>query len=75
MLGGVKTAPLPGLQTVMVPAGDAAIVDFKLEVPGNYSLVDHALSRLERGLAGTLSVEGPPDPDIYNGQVMPGMGH
>ncbi len=27
-----------------------------------------------RGLVGVLSVEGPPNPDIYNGQVMPGMG-
>ena len=44
-------------------------------MPGNYTLVDHALARAERGLLGMLSVEGPPSPDIYNGQVMPGMGH
>ena len=48
---------------------------FKLEVPGNYTLVDHALSRLERGLSGILNVEGPPNPEIFNGKVMPGMGH
>jgi nitrite reductase (NO-forming) len=58
-----------------VPAGGAVIVDFKLEVPGNYTLVDHALSRMERGLVGILSVEGPPAPEIFSGQVMPGMGH
>ena len=58
----------------MAPGG-AVVVDFKLEVPGNYTLVDHALSRLERGLAGILSVEGPPNPEIFNGKVMPGMGH
>src|SRR5262245_50508198 len=75
MLGGVQTAPLEAIQTVTVPAGGAVIVDFKLEVPGNYTLVDHALSRLERGLVGILSVEGPPNPDIFNGQIMPGMGH
>jgi len=73
--GGVHTAPLEGIQTVTVPAGGAVIVDFKLEVPGNYTLVDHALSRMERGLVGILSVEGPPNPEIFNGQVMPGMGH
>ena len=28
------------------------ITEFKLDVPGNYILVDHALSRLERGLVG-----------------------
>ncbi len=42
---------------------------------GNYTIVDHALTRLERGLVGILSVDGPPNLEIYNGQVMPGMGH
>ena len=45
------------------------------KVPGNYTLVDHALARMERGLVGILHVEGAPNPEIYNGQVMPGMGH
>jgi nitrite reductase (NO-forming) len=75
MLGGTHTAPLEGIQTVTVPAGGAVVVDFKLEVPGNYTLVDHALSRMERGLVGILSVEGQPNPEIFNGQVMPGMGY
>src|SRR5947209_4320062 len=74
-LGGVRTAPLEGIQTVTVPAGGAVITEFKLDVPGNYTLVDHALARAERGLVGILSVEGAPNPEIYNGQVMPGMGH
>ena len=47
----------------------------RLDVPGNYTLVDHALARAERGLVGILRVEGPPNPEIYNGKVMPGMGH
>jgi nitrite reductase (NO-forming) len=72
---GVKSPPLEGIQTVTVPAGGATIVDIKLQVPGNYTLVDHALARLERGLVGILNVEGAPNPEIYNGQVMPGMGH
>jgi nitrite reductase (NO-forming) len=74
-LGGVASPPLEGIQTVTVPAGGAVITEFKLEVPGNYTLVDHALARAERGLVGILHVEGPPNPDIYNGQTMPGMGH
>jgi nitrite reductase (NO-forming) len=74
-LGGFLSPPLQGIQTVTVPPGGAAAVEFKTEVPGNYTLVDHALSRAERGLAGILHVEGPPNPEIYNGQVMPGMGH
>ena len=75
LFGGVTAQALEGIQTVTVPAGGAVIAEFKLEVPGNYTLVDHALARAERGLLGILTVEGPPNPEIYNGQVMPGMGH
>ena len=75
VFGGVLSKPLEGIQTVSVAPGGAVIVEFKLQVPGNYTIVDHALTRLERGLAGILSVEGPPTPDIYNGQTMTGMGH
>ncbi len=74
-LGGVLNEPLRGIQTVMVPAGGAVIVDFKVEVPGNYMLVDHALSRAERGLAGMLHVDGPPNPAIFDGKIEPGSGH
>lgn len=56
-------------------SGRAVIVEFKTQMPGNYTMVDHALSRLERGLASILTVEEPPNSDIYNGEVMPGMGH
>jgi nitrite reductase (NO-forming) len=74
-LGGVLSEPLKGIQTVSVPPGGAVITEFKLEVPGNYIMVDHALSRLERGLVGILHVEGAPQPEIYDGKIMPGGGH
>jgi nitrite reductase (NO-forming) len=67
--------PGRGIQTVTVPAGGATIVEFKLDVPGNYILVDHALSRAERGLVGILKVEGPPNPEIFDGKIEPGSGH
>ena len=73
--GGLRSPPLEGIQTVTVAPGGAVITEFKAQVPGNYTLVDHALARTERGLSGILQVEGPPNPEIYNGQVMPGMGH
>ena len=38
------------VQTTLVPAGGATIVEFKLDVPGTYMLVDHSLGRLEKGL-------------------------
>jgi len=73
--GGVLSEPLRGVQTVTVPAGGAVIVAFKVDVPGNYVLVDHALARAERGLVGMLHVEGPPNTEIYDGKVEPGSGH
>ena len=74
-LGGLTNPPLEGIQTVTVAPGGAVITEFKLHVPGNYTIVDHALARMERGLAGLLIVDGAPNSDIYNGTVMPGMGH
>jgi nitrite reductase (NO-forming) len=64
-LGSLTAAPLTNVQTISVPPGGAAAVDFKVEVPGEYVLVDHALSRAARGLVGTLTVEGPEQPDIF----------
>jgi nitrite reductase (NO-forming) len=74
-LGGLLSEPLRGVQTVTVPAGGAVITEVKLDVPGNYILVDHALSRMERGLVGILQVEGAANPEIFDGKVEPGSGH
>jgi nitrite reductase (NO-forming) len=74
-LGGVLSEPLQGVQTVTVPAGGAVITDIKLDVPGSFTLVDHALSRMERGLVGVLHVEGPANPEIFDGKMEPGSGH
>ena len=67
--------PLTNVQTTTVPPGGATMVEFGLEVPGNYILVDHALARLQRGLAGYLIVDGPANPEVFNGTPMPGGGH
>jgi nitrite reductase (NO-forming) len=74
-LGGVLSEPLHGVQTVTVPAGGAVITDIKLDVPGRFTLVDHALSRMERGLVGVLHVEGPANPELFDGKMEPGSGH
>jgi len=65
-LGSVTSPPVTDVQSVMVPPGAATIVEFKCEVPGRYVLVDHALSRAERGLAGYLIVEGPENLEAFN---------
>lgn len=61
----LTASPLTDVQTTLVPAGGATMVEFKLEVPGRYILVDHALSRLERGLVGFLMVEGPENLEVF----------
>ncbi len=71
----LTSAPLTNVQTTLVPPGGATMVEFHLEVPGRYILVDHALSRLQRGLAGFLIVEGEPNPEIFNGTPSGNSGH
>ncbi len=65
--GGVPGAGNPDLnvQTTLVPSGSASIVEFKVDVPGGYILVDHSIFRIDRGALGILSVEGPEAPEIY----------
>ena len=53
------------VQTTLVPAGGATIVDFKVQYPGKYVLVDHALSRAGKGLAGIMEVTGHADGKVY----------
>lgn len=64
--GDVVTDPAKAIQTTLVPAGGATIVDFKLDVPGNYLLVDHSLYRVHKGAAGILHVTGPDNPDVFS---------
>ena len=53
------------IQTTIVPAGGAAIVDFKVDIPGSYTLVDHSIFRaLNKGALGQLKVEGEENPAI-----------
>lgn len=54
------------VQTTMVPAGGAAIVELTTRVPGNLTLVDHSLSRaFNKGAIGLLKVSGPEQPAIF----------
>jgi nitrite reductase (NO-forming) len=63
--GAMGSALLQNVQTTLVPPGGATIVEFRVDVPGNYILVDHALTRLAKGAAGILKVEGAEQPAIF----------
>lgn len=71
----LTSQPLTDVQTTLVPAGGATVVDFTLREPGNYTLVDHALARIDRGAWGVLHVSGPEDPSIFSGIMQPMVGH
>jgi len=62
------------VQTTSIPAGGAAIVDFKVDVPGTFILVDHAIFRaFNKGALGMLKVSGKEDEKIYSGVVQEGI--
>lgn len=57
------------VQTTLVPAGGSVIVEFKLEVPGTYVLVDHSIFRaFNKGALGLMIVEGDDNKAVYSGK-------
>lgn len=57
------------IQTTLVPAGGAAIVEFKVDVPGSYKLVDHSILRaFNKGALAELKVQGLETKTIYSGK-------
>ncbi|HEX4922549.1 MAG TPA: copper-containing nitrite reductase [Bdellovibrionales bacterium] len=66
--GGTK-ASQHNVQTTVVPAGGSAIVDFKVDVPGTYILVDHSIFRaFNKGALAQIKAEGAEVKDIYTGK-------
>jgi nitrite reductase (NO-forming) len=53
------------VQTTLVAPGGATAVEFKLDYPGTFMLVDHALSRVGKGAVAKLDVTGPADSSVY----------
>ena len=66
--------PVTNVQSTLVPAGGATIVEFKLHAPGTYLLVDHSLARLQKGGLGMLEVEGPENKEVFQSLKMGSAG-
>ncbi len=65
--GGAKFQE--NVQTTLIPAGGAAMMDFHLEVPGSCVLVDHSIFRaFNKGALAIMKVEGPENKAIYSGK-------
>jgi nitrite reductase (NO-forming) len=57
------------IQTTLIPAGGAAMVEFKVEVPGTFIIVDHSIFRaFNKGALAMLKVEGEANKTIYSGK-------
>lgn len=57
------------IQTTLVPAGGAAIVEMKLDVPGTLVMVDHSIFRaFNKGALGTITVAGKENHEVYSGK-------
>ncbi|MDC8757060.1 copper-containing nitrite reductase [Janthinobacterium fluminis] len=57
------------VQTTLIPAGGAAIVEYRTRVPGSYVIVDHSIFRaFNKGALGIIKVDGPEDKAIYSGK-------
>jgi hypothetical protein len=52
---------------VLVPPGGATIVELDTPVPGSYTLLDHAIFRMDKGAVGFLKVVGDaPRKDVFD---------
>ena len=54
------------MQTTVIPPGGSSIVEMKMEVPGTYHIVDHAIFRaFHKGAVAQIKVEGDENPNVY----------
>jgi len=66
--GGVKPAQHQ-VQTTMIPSGGSTIVEFGMEVPGTYILVDHSIFRaFNKGAVGMIKVTGDENKVVFSGK-------
>lgn len=57
------------VQTTLIPAGGSAMVEFKVDVPGEFILVDHSIFRaFNKGAIGILKVDGPENKGVFGGK-------
>ena len=69
--GSLMNPPDRGIATTSVPPGGATVVEMVPRVPGTYTMVDHAMFRIDKGAVGFISVGGEKEPGIYESQDPP----
>src|SRR5581483_8604170 len=58
-LGSLTSPPLTDVQTAGVPPGAAAVLEFSARAPGQFTMMDHAMARMAKGLTAVFDVSGP----------------
>ena len=61
-IGGLENK---NVQTTLVPSAGSVILEFKIDVPGSYLLVDHSIFRVAKGALGILTATGDDHPNIF----------
>ena len=59
------------VQTTLIPAGGAAVVEYQAKIPGSYVMVDHSIFRaFNKGALAIMKVDGEMRKDIYSGKEL-----
>lgn len=62
------------VQTTLIPSGGAAIIEFKIEAPGEYILVDHSIFRaFNKGALAQIKAEGEKNEKVFSGKIQEGI--
>lgn len=63
---GEGSSIFKNVQTTAVLPGGSSIVEFTVDVPGKFLLVDHALARMNKGAWAVLEVSGTENKNIFS---------
>jgi nitrite reductase (NO-forming) len=67
LYGDLMDPPMHNLQTVPVPPGSTAMMEFQAMYPGNYPLVDHQIANaIDKGAYAVLNVTGWANSSIFH---------
>jgi len=62
------------VQTTLIPAGGAVMIELKVNAPGDYILVDHSVFRaFNKGALGVIAAEGPKNERVFKGKIQEGI--
>lgn len=63
--GAVNGIVNKNVQTTLVPSSGTTIVEFTIDIPGDYFLVDDRIFRLNKGAIGLITAVGDNKPEIF----------